>query len=266
MRRYLRRMDLGLTAKRALVTGSHRGTGAAIAAALAHEGAHVIVHGFEPGQADAVVAEIVDAGGVARPVSGDLSTDAGAASLAEELAGVDVLVNNYGAPMGSDWTSMDRWAEEWNTNILTGVRATQLASAAMAGRGWGRIVFLGTVGSRRPGVTNPGYYGAKAGLHGVVRSLAQSLRGTGVTCNLVSPGMIATAEIREMVLRRAARDGEGDSWEQAERWALRHTMRNLNERMAEPADIARVVAFVASEVAWHINGADIAVDGGTLDA
>lgn len=257
-------MDLGLSGRRALVTGSHRGTGAAIAAVLAEEGAHVLVHGFEPGQGDEVAAGIVERGGVATVVTGDLRTDEGVSALTGDLGPVDVLINNYGAPMGSNWESMDLWAEEWNVNILTGVRVAQSLVPAMTERGWGRIVFLGTVGSRRPGVTNPGYYGAKSGLHGVVRSLAQSLRGTGVTCNVVSPGMIATAEIREMVLRRAARDG--DSWEQAERWALQHTMRNLTERLAEPSDIARVVAFVASEAAWHVNGADLAVDGGALDA
>lgn len=259
-------MDLGLTGKRALVTGSHRGTGAAIARVLAEEGAQVLVHGFEPGQGDDVVAAIRATGGDATLVTGELTSDAGVAALAADLGDVDVLVNNYGAPMGSAWDSTDHWVEEWNVNILTGVRVAQSVAPRMAERGWGRIVFLGTVGSRRPGVTNPGYYGAKAGMHGVVRSLAQSLRGSGVTCNLVSPGMIATAEIRAAVTRRAARDGAGDTWEQAERWALRNTMRNLTERLAEPVDIARVVAFVASAAAWHVNGADIAVDGGTLDA
>jgi len=259
-------MDLGLTGKRALVTGSHRGTGSAIARVLAEEGAHVIVHGFEAGQGDDMAAAIVADGGHATVVVGPLTTDSGVAELTAELGSIDVLVNNHGAPMGSDWDSMDHWAEEWNVNVLTGVRVAQAVAPGMRERGWGRILFLGTVGSRRPGVANPGYYGAKAGLHGVVRSMAQSLRGSGVTCNLVSPGMIATAEVRAMVMRRAARDGQGDSWEQAEQWALRNSMRNLNERLAEPLDIARVVAFVASEVAWHVNGADVAVDGGTLDA
>ena len=175
-------------------------------------------------------------------------------------------MNNYGAPLGSTWESMDLWAEEWNVNMLTGVRVAQGLSPGMVERGWGRIVFLGTVGSRRPGVANAGYYGAKAGLHGVVRSLAQSLRGSGVTCNLVSPGMIATDEIRAMVRRRATAAGAGDTWDDAERWALQHTMRNLTGRLATPRDIATVVAFVASEVAGHVNGADVAVDGGTLDA
>jgi NAD(P)-dependent dehydrogenase (short-subunit alcohol dehydrogenase family) len=259
-------MDLGLDGRRALITGSHRGTGAGIARVLATEGVEVLVHGFERGQADEVAAAIVADGGRAAAVTGDLASDAGAAQLADAVGSVDVLINNYGAPMGSRWDSTETWAEEWNVNMLTGVRMAQALAPAMRQQGWGRIVFLGTVGSRIPGRRNPGYYGAKAALHAVVRSLAQELRGSGVTCNLVSPGMIATTEVRASMLRRAAAVGEGESWESAQRWALRTTMPNLTERVPDPDDIGGIVAFVASEAAWHINGADIAVDGGAVDA
>ena len=77
------------------------------------------------------------------------------------------------------------------------------------------------------------YYGAKAGLHAIVRTLARELRGRGVTVNLVSPGMIATAEIRDLLTRTAERDGEAGSWEQVERWALQHRMPNLTERLPD---------------------------------
>lgn len=259
-------MDLGLAGRTALITGSHRGTGAGIAQVLAAEGAHVIVHGFEPGQPDATVAAITDAGGSARSLVADLASDDGVDAISDELAAVDVLVNNYGTPSRSSWTSMEAWADEWNRNVLTGARCTQPAIAGMRERGWGRVVFLGTVGTRMPGDRNVGYYTAKAGLPALVRTLAQELRGTGVTANLVSPGMIATTEVRDMVMRRAQREGVGDSWEDAERWALEHSMPNLTERIPEPVDIGRVVAFVASEAAWHITGADVPVDGGAVDA
>lgn len=259
-------MDLGLTGRTALITGSYRGTGAGIAQVLASEGAEVIVHGFASGQPDETVASIVDAGGQARDLIADLDTDEGVESIRDELEAVDVLVNNYGTPSRSSWTSMEAWSDEWNRNVLTGARCTQAAIAGMRTRGWGRVIFLGTVGTRMPGDRNVGYYTAKAGLPALVRTLAQELRGTGVTANLVSPGMIATSEVRDMVMRRAQREGRGDSWEDAQRWALEHTMPNLTERIPEPADIGRVVAFVASEAAWHITGADLAVDGGAVDA
>jgi 3-oxoacyl-[acyl-carrier protein] reductase len=259
-------MDLGLNGRRALVTASYRGTGAGIAHVLAGEGAEVLIHGFEPDQGGDVVASIVAAGGRAEQVTGDLRSDSGVAEIAQQAGVIDVLVNNYGAPIGSGWGSMDHWADEWDVNVLTGVRLAQAVTPSMSDRGWGRVVFLGTVGIRRPGVRNAGYYGAKTALTGVVRSLAQELRGSGVTCNLVSPGMIATAEVRASVTERAARDGQGATWDEASRWALSHTMPNLTERIPDPLDIGRVVAFVASDAAWHVNGAELAVDGGAVDA
>lgn len=259
-------MDLGLTGRTALITGSYRGTGAGIAKALAEEGAHVIIHGFEDGQPDATVEAITESGGSAVGVVADLASDDGVEAIRAELESADVLINNYGTPSRSSWTSMDAWADEWNRNVMTGARCTQAAIVGMRDRGWGRVIFLGTVGTRMPGDRNVGYYTAKAGLPALVRTLAQELRGTGVTANLVSPGMIATAEVRDMVTRRAQRDGVGESWTDAERWALANTMPNLTERIPEPADIGRIVAFVASEAAWHITGADIPVDGGAVDA
>lgn len=259
-------MELGISGKTALVTGSYRGTGAGIAGVLAAEGAEVLVHGFEPGQPDETVAEIAAAGGNATGIVADLRSDTGANDLAAVAESVDILVNNYGTPVGSSWTSMDDWAAEWDVNVLSGVRAAQQCLPGMRERGWGRIIVLGTLGSRKPGVHNPGYYAAKSGLHAIVRTLAMEMRGSGVTVNLVSPGMIATSEVRTMLTRSAAKRGIGPEWADVERFGLDNAMPNLTERIPDPADIGRVVAFVASEAAWHVNGADIAVDGGALDS
>ena len=161
---------------------------------------------------------------------------------------------------------MDNWAAEWDANVLVGVRSVQGVMPAMREHGWGRVIFIGTVGSRRPGANNPGYYGAKAALHNIVRSLAKELRGSGVTANLVSPGMIATAEVRASLTAHAEKRGRSTDWVDVERQALGSIMPNLTERIPNPEDIGRFVAFVASEGAWPINGADLAIDGGALDA
>lgn len=259
-------MNLGLSGKTALVTGGYRGTGAGIAQVLAAEGAHVVVHGFEPGQGESVAETIVEAGGSAAVAVADISTDEGAADLDSLTADIDILVNNYGTPGGSSWDSMDQWAQEWNANVLTGVRVAQRCLPGMKARGWGRVIFLGTVGSRIPGERNPGYYGAKAGGHALVRTLAMNLRDTGITANLISPGMIATDEVRATLTRRAMRDGIKGGWPEVEAWAMKNAIGNLTGRIPEPADIGRFVAFVASDHAWHINGADLAIDGAAVDA
>ena len=264
-------MDLGITGRVALVTGSYRGTGSGIARILASEGAAVAVHGFDAGQADPVVEGITAAGGRAVAVHGDLMTDDGAellvAQVGEALGPVDILVNNYGTPTDTTWeTPAGEWQDGWGRNVLTGVRLAQRVAPGMRDRGWGRVIFVGTIGAARPGETNPDYYGAKAALPALVRSLAKHLRGSGVTVNVVSPGMIATAEIRASMTRRAEAAGRGGGWEAAERWALEEAMPNLTERIPDPDDIGRFVAFVASEAAWHLNGADLRVDGGALDA
>jgi len=267
-------MDLGLGGRVALVSGAHRGTGAGIARILAAEGAAVAVHGFAPGQSAAVVDVIVAAGGRAVGVDDDLSSDEGAARVVadveDRLGPIEVLVNNYGAPIDSTWESpADRWHDAWDRNVLTGVRLTHRVLPHMRERGWGRVIFLGTIGTARPGDRNPDYYGAKAALPAVARSLAKHLRGSGITVNVVSPGLIATDEVKAMILRRFAEatspSGEV-SWEDAAAWGALHVMPNLTERIATPDDIGRMVAFVASEAAWHLQGADIRIDGGALDA
>jgi 3-oxoacyl-[acyl-carrier protein] reductase len=264
-------MDLELTGRVALVTGSYRGTGSGIARILAAEGAAVAVHGFVEGQADAVIEGITAAGGRAVAVVGDLMSDAGGEALLAQvehaLGPIDILVNNYGTPTDTTWeTPADEWHDGWGRNVLTGVRLAQRTVPSMRQRGWGRVIFIGTIGAARPGETNPDYYGAKAALPALVRSLAKHLRGSGITANLVSPGMIATAEIRASMMRRAEAAGRGGGWDAAARWALEEAMPNLTERIPDPDDIGRFVAFVASEAAWHLNGADLRVDGGALDA
>lgn len=263
-------MDLGLAGRVVLITGGYRGTGAGTARVFAEEGARVAVHGFEVTQAAEVVADITASDGQAAAVDGDLSTASGVdrvVSQVEEAFGpVDVLVNNYGAPGRSDWsTPADEWIDGYERNVLSAVRVTQRVVPSMRERGGGRIIFLGTIGTERPGDRNPDYYSAKGALPVLVRTLAKDLAGTGITANLISPGMIATAEVQDGIMRRAAREGI-EGWADAQRWALENTMPNLTGRIPDPEDVGRFVAFVASDAAWHLTGADLKVDGGAIDA
>jgi len=262
-------MDLGLNDKVVLISGSYRGTGAGTAKVMAREGAIVAVHGHQDGQATATAEEIRAAGGQAIDVHGDLLTAKGVESIVcevEQRCGtIDVLVNNYGAPTKTNWSDpAEIWHEAWETNVVSGVRLTQRVLPAMKTQGWGRVIFLGTVGTEKPGKENPDYYSSKAALPVLVRTLAKELRGTGVTANLVSPGIIATDEVRAMLERRASRQNI-EGWDEVQRWAIENVTPNLTGRIPEPQDIGRYVAFLASEAAWHITGADFKADGGTID-
>ena len=258
-------MDLRLDDKVALVTGSYRGTGAGIARGLAAEGATVIVHGFEEGEPDPVVAAIREAGGQAQGVVGEIRDDAGAADFAARVQGVagrvDVLVNNYGVAERGRWLdedSTDDWIDIYHKNVLSGVRLVRAFVPGMRDRGWGRVVWLGTVGSLRPNARMPHYYASKGALPTVCVSLAKELAGTGITVNLVSPGLIATAEVKEQMERRAKSPDGGRDWAAA-------LLDNPIGRMAEVEEVASLVVYLASPLSGAICGANLRVDGGAAD-
>ncbi len=265
-------MDLGLTGRTALVTGSWRGTGAGIARALAAEGATVLVHGLEPGQADATVRTIVATGGRAFGVHGDIRIDAGAAELVQSVRAVvdrvDIVVNNYGVADGSTWDDADAasWHASYDTNVVSAVRVTDAFVGDMRAAGWGRVVFVSTVGATRPGDRLPEYYAAKGALPSMTVSLAKHLKGTGITVNCVSPGLIATDEILERYTKLAERRGLDTDRAAVEQLILTEGMRNLTGRVVTPDEVGAFVAFVVGEPAWHLTGAHLRFDGGAADA
>jgi len=265
-------MDLGLGDKCALVTGGWRGTGAGIAAMLGAEGATVLVHGLEVGQADDTVAAIAQAGGRAHAVHGDIRSDGGAGDLRASVASitdrVDIVINNYGVADGSTWgdATGQSWHASYDTNVVSAMRMVDAFAEPMRRRGWGRIVFVATLGATRPGDRLPEYYAAKGALPAITVSLSKHLAGTGITVNCVSPGLIATPEMIERFTAAAEREGHGTEWPAVERFLLDRGMANPTGRVPFPADIGRIVAMVVSEPSWHINGAHLRVDGGAADA
>lgn len=265
-------MDLGLSGRVALVTGSWRGTGAGIARVLAAEGATVLVHGLEAGSCEETLASIRAAGGHAHEVVGDIRTDDGTRQLRTAVDHVvdhvDIVVNNYGVAEGSDWPSSDAesWHSSYDTNVVSAIRVTNAFVDEMRTAGWGRIVFVSTVGATRPGERIPEYYAAKGALPSVAVSLAKHLANTGITVNCVSPGIIATPEMIALFTKRAEKKGISSEWGAVEQFVLASGMPNPSGHIATPEDIGRFVAFVVSEPAWHLNGAHLRIDGGAVDA
>jgi 3-oxoacyl-[acyl-carrier protein] reductase len=265
-------VELGLDGRVALVTGAHRGTGRGIAAVLAAEGARVWLHGFTEADAEREAAALRAAGGDVSAVAGDVCSDEGADLVARAVLAdggrVDVLVNNYGVAEGPGWFdgTTEDWLLSYQRNVLSGVRLVRSLVPGMRERGFGRVIFVGTVGALHPGRRTPHYYAAKAALPNVAVSLAKELAGCGVTVNTVSPGLLATDEVRESFRSLAARRGWDGDEREAERRAVAEWMPNPTGRAGRVEEVGALVAFLAGDLAGYIHGANLRIDGGASGA
>ena len=255
-------MDFHLADKTALVTGSYRGTGFAIAETLLAEGAKVLVHGLDAEQAAAAVAEL----GAGIPVHGDISHEAGCQTLLDACANhsVQILINNYGGADPSTWldSSSADWHSAFEKNVLSAQRITQGLLPALLASSWARIINLGTVGSTRPNSRMPAYYASKGALATMTLSLAKEVAGSAVRVNLVSPGIILTPEVKAAYLKRGQAKGWGDQWVEIEaKVAADIPTRRITRR----EEVAALVAFLCSEQSNAIHGQNLRIDGGQLD-
>lgn len=259
-------MDMGLTGKRALVTGSSAGIGRAIVEMLAAEGVKVVVHGRDADRTHAVVDGIRANGGDATAALGDLVSPAEAAAVAEAAGDVDILVNNAGHYDGLGWSALtdDHWSDIYQANVVTGIRMITHVVPGMRRRGWGRVITIGGGLAIQPVPLQPHYNATLAARHNLTVSLARDLAGTGVTANVVAPGAILTDPVRDMVVRLAPEHGWGTDWPVIEEAAAAAWFPNDIGRFGRPDEIAAAVTFLASTHAGYISGADLRVDGGTI--
>jgi len=255
-------MDLALTGKKALVTGSTAGIGFAIARALAQEGADVIVNGRTQERVDAAVREI---GGGARGIAADLGTARGAARLLAELPEVDVLVNNVGIFEARPFTEIrdEDWLRLFETNVLSGVRLSRGYLPAMVRTGWGRVIFISSESALQIPAEMIHYGVTKTAQLALSRGLAETVAGTGVTVNVVLPGPTRSEGVGVFVEDLAR--SKGVSAEQVEREFFRD-MRptSLLKRFESPEEIAPLVVFLASPLSSAITGSALRADGGVV--
>ena len=266
-------MDLQLNGRAALVTGSSKGIGEAIAVTLAHEGASVVVHGRDRAQADRVAGVIVAQGGRAHAVVGDLTQDDAVTRLVEEaeqrVGPVAILVNNAGGSGGANGTWADTqpadWSSAYDRNVLAALRITTRLLPGMRLAGWGRVINISSMAATMPPPSMPDYAAAKAAINAMTASMAKAVGGDGVTVNAVSPGMIHSAALDRQFREVAAAQGLADRdapWEEIERVLLPLFGGVPAGRVGRLDEIARTVAFLASPAAGYINGANLRIDGG----
>lgn len=258
-------MDLHLQGKTALVSASTSGIGYAIAAQLLEDGARVIVNGRGADSVEAAVAALNArfGGGRAVPLVADMSVAGGELLAAAAYADIDILVNNVGSYALSDFfsTSDADWQRMFDINVWSGVRLARTYMKGMLERGHGRVIFISSEVALTPMAAMAHYSASKATQLSISRSLAELTKGTAVTVNAVLPGPTATDSLKAFI----GTVYPGLAYAEAERkFMAENRPSSLIYRLAEPAEVANVVAFLASERAAVINGAALRAEGGTV--
>lgn len=156
------------------------------------------------------------------------------------------------------------WVNVYNQNVGSMVRLINRLVPGMKQRGWGRVISLASVVATMPFPEGCAYAATKSACLNLAVSLAKGLAGTGITSNAVSPGMIVTPGVEEMLKKMAPKfDLPADDLPALEQFALKNMVPNPSARLGRPEDIAAAVTFLASPLAGYINGANLRVDGGT---
>jgi NAD(P)-dependent dehydrogenase (short-subunit alcohol dehydrogenase family) len=260
-------MDLKLSGKVALVSGSTAGIGLAIAQVLAQEGAEVIVNGRTQDRVEGAIDQIKQTTPDAKlqGIAADLSTKAGAEELIGKVPAVDILVNNlgiYGTKAFEDITDED-WLNILEINVLSGVRLSRHYFPGMLSKNWGRILFISSESGLNIPVEMIHYGVTKTAQIALARGLAERTVGTSVTVNSILAGPTRSEGVEEFIQGLAKK--EGTSPEQIEQQFFQDTRpSSLIQRFATVDEVAALVAFVASPIAAAINGAALRVEGGLV--
>jgi NAD(P)-dependent dehydrogenase (short-subunit alcohol dehydrogenase family) len=247
--------QFSLAGRTALVTGARREIGRAIALTLAELGARIAIHhagtAEETADADAVVHEIEQAGGVARAFGQDFAADDAGRLLASAVsawAAVDILVLNASIELPEAYQDISRahFDRQIAVNLRTPLELLQSLVPPMAERGWGRVLTIGSVQQMRPHPKMMVYAGTKAAQWNWMRNLARQFGGKGVTVNNLAPGAILTARNRDQMAVEGAALVE----------------RIPAGRLGHPNDLCGAAALLCSDAGAYINGVNLYVDGG----
>jgi NAD(P)-dependent dehydrogenase (short-subunit alcohol dehydrogenase family) len=258
-------MQVDLSGLRALVTGSTKGIGFAVAERLAANGAEVVINGRKAADVETAIGKI--RGKIARAklvaAPGDAAIASGVAAIIKAAGDVDILVNNVGIFEIKDAFSIpdEDWQRMFETNVLSGVRFTRHYGPRMRDKGFGRIIFI----SSESGVQIPTemiHYGfSKSADLALMRGFAQALAATGVTVNAVLPGPTRTEGVDEMF--RSMGQSAADPKAQRD-FIDKSRPSSIIKRLEQPEEIAEVVTFLVSREAGAISGSPVRADGGVV--
>jgi 3-oxoacyl-[acyl-carrier protein] reductase len=259
-------MDLGLKDRVALVGGSSKGLGRAVAEALAAEGTDLVINGRSERTLEEAREQLSDRHGVrVHAVAADLSTEEGARHLADEaleaFGRIDILVtNNGGPPPGTfDEHDLEAWRGAYRLTLESVLVLAGRLLPGMRERGWGRIINITSIAVKQPVDGLILSNSVRAAVTGFARTLANEVAADGVTVNNLMPGFTRTERLDELAERIAARESTSpaDAFRQ---WEVEVPM----GRVGDPAEFGAVAAFLASEKASYVTAQSIAVDGGWI--
>jgi 3-oxoacyl-[acyl-carrier protein] reductase len=239
----------------AVITGGGRGIGVGIAEVLGAEGARIALLDIDPAQAEATRDQLrkagVDALAVAADVTSGASMNDAISAVVDRWGRIDILAANAGVypRIALESLTVDAWDQVMDINLKGALLSIQACLPAMTSRSYGRIVLTSSITGPITGQPGYAHYGAtKAGMLGLMRSVALELAGRGITVNAVQPGNVSTPGFAEL--------------------GAEHERRMLAaiplHRFAEPADVGWAVRFLASPEAGYITGQTIVVDGGQV--
>jgi NAD(P)-dependent dehydrogenase (short-subunit alcohol dehydrogenase family) len=263
-------MDLGLRGRTAIVTGGSKGIGREIALTLASEGAQLVVVARGAPAVDQTVADIRKAGGTGIGIAADVglagTAEAVVQAAIKQLGKVDILINNAGGQRkraGFDELTDQDFLDAYTDNVLSVVRMVRAVLPSMRERHWGRIINIVSEAATQPDRVFQHYNAAKAAELNLTKSLSKALARDGILVNAVAPGLIATPGI-EASFAQGAREQNRPVEEVKGDFLRKFKPGLVLARAGDPAEVAAVVAFLASDRASYVTGANYRVDGGSV--